>query len=108
MEGIGEELSKRLNEGRRKESEEEFWGKKKQQRARMQMTLPSLCLILKIEEPLSRNCTEYSFRSAWLLFEIREWGQLSLCRKTSGLCKVGMRNGTEMEQSIKADWLAPA
>lgn len=32
MEGIGEELPQRLNEGRRKESEEEFWGEKKQQR----------------------------------------------------------------------------
>lgn len=52
MEGTGEELPKRLNEGSGKGSALEFWGKKKQPRAEMQMTLPSLCLILQIEELL--------------------------------------------------------
>lgn len=59
MEEVGEISKRGRNEGRGKGSEEEFWDKKKQLRAEMQMTLPSLCLILQIEEPLrsvsSRN-----------------------------------------------------
>lgn len=100
MEGTGEELPKRLNEGSGKGSEEEFWGKKKQPWAEMQMTLSSLCLILQIKEPLrSEGGTALSTVVDLLGFYLgfvtggssysaeRPW-------QDSGLHKVGTQNGT--------------